>query len=204
MSGIAIHTDKSISLRSARGIRLYYVYGPPNRKGIPPAHRHRFQFLLVELALTYRYYKQFLLENPIYFPAPLTEVGIKPELVCNLTLADLAEFLRSQCVSVSKIQDAAFWALHWLKNAKYSDETTMGGIKELQSKLQLDLETHGLPAGLNECIAHQDGTIELCPSFPMKNLLRIDEPLIPDFVDNDGVSNTPNPDITMAGPSNSA
>ncbi|KAJ8074719.1 hypothetical protein PM082_022297 [Marasmius tenuissimus] len=173
--GLIVYPDYSISTRSARGFRFFYCRSPSNRKGASPVLRHRYQILFVELILTPGYYKAYLTQSPIYYPAPLKETSFEGDPT-NLTLPDLAEFLRSECVSVAEIEDSALWALRWLQTVDFRDVDSRLEVISLLNRLMPQLEVQGIPAGFNECLYFPDDSIEIRASCPNTNVHNLTEP----------------------------
>ncbi|KAL0058170.1 hypothetical protein AAF712_015162 [Marasmius tenuissimus] len=177
--GLIVYPDYSISTRSARGFRFFYCRSPSNRKGALPVLRHRYQILFVELILTPGHYEAYLTQSPIYYPAPLKENSFEGDPT-NLTLPDLVEFLRSECVSVAEVEDSALWALRWLQTVDFRDVNSRLEVISLLNRLMPQLEVQGIPAGFNECLYFPDGSIEIRASCTNTNVHNLTEsPVIP-------------------------
>ncbi|KAL0058127.1 hypothetical protein AAF712_015210 [Marasmius tenuissimus] len=97
------------------------------------------------------------ISNPIQFPAPAVERY--PGEAANVNINDLAAFFGRQGVTVAVVENAAYWAAHWLASIQVSDVYLRVDLQQLKDRLYPLLSVHGLPAGFNDNIFYPDGRL---------------------------------------------
>ncbi|KAJ8091928.1 hypothetical protein PM082_024162 [Marasmius tenuissimus] len=160
--GIKSLGDGSISMRSVRGLHLFYQYSPIHKSGMPAQLRYKYHFTFAELALTRDVYRNYIAQNPLPNSVPATPTP-HPGEFNNITSESLAEFLRNQGVSVEKLEDAAYYTALWLFSIEPSNVHAVHERNQLRARVLPSLTTHGLPVGLDDDIYHPDGCIEKRP-----------------------------------------
>ncbi|KAL0060768.1 hypothetical protein AAF712_012459 [Marasmius tenuissimus] len=160
--GIKSLGDGSISMRSVRGLHLFYQYSPIHKSGMPAQLRYKYHFTFAELALTRDVYRNYIAQNPLPNSVPATPTP-HPGEFNNITSESLAEFLRNQGVSVEKLEDAAYYTALWLFSIEPSNVHAVHERNQLRARVLPSLTTHGLPVGLDDDIYHPDGRIEKRP-----------------------------------------
>ncbi|KAJ8095877.1 hypothetical protein PM082_022775 [Marasmius tenuissimus] len=167
-AGIVAYPDGSISIRSVRGMRLCYQRSPPSQHGISPAHRHLFVSSFVEMVLTPSLYRDHVDQNPL--PATVPPLKRYPKVDVNVNAHDLAEFMRNQGVTVAEVEDAALWAVHWLKSVNYAQFESRLAIRDLRRKLYELMSSHGVPAGLDDNSYYPNGHTVTRPSIILQEI----------------------------------
>ncbi|KAK1230711.1 hypothetical protein PQX77_006190 [Marasmius sp. AFHP31] len=149
--------DGALSMRTARGLRFFYLRSPSSRRGASPMHRHRYQLIFIELVLTSGLYRSYIEAHPLP-DSPFALITPYPGDFANVNVEDLAAFFRTQSVAVSDVEDAAYYASCWLSDASFKDIDSNIALNELRQKLVPQIIQQGIPAGYNEDLYKPDGT----------------------------------------------
>ncbi|KAL0057423.1 hypothetical protein AAF712_015935 [Marasmius tenuissimus] len=149
--------DGALCVRTARGIRFFYLRSPPSRRGASPMHRHQYQLVFIELVLTPGLYRSYIAAHPLP-ESPNALITSYSGDFANVNVQDLAEFFRAQSIPISDVEDAAYYAACWLSDASFKDIDSNIALNELRQKLVPQLISHGIPAGYDENIYQPDGT----------------------------------------------
>ncbi|KAK1215241.1 hypothetical protein PQX77_022164 [Marasmius sp. AFHP31] len=160
--GMKSYPDGSISMRSVRGFHLFYQFSPVHKSGLPAQFRYKYHFTFAELALTRNTYRNYIAENPLPNSIPASPTP-HPGEFNNITPESLAEFLRNQGVSVTQLEDAAYYAALWLSTLEPTNVHAVHDRNELRQRVLPSLVIHGIPAGLDDDLYHPDGRIEKRP-----------------------------------------
>ncbi|KAJ8075412.1 hypothetical protein PM082_019750 [Marasmius tenuissimus] len=149
--------DGPLCVRTARGIRFFYLRSPPSRRGASPMHRHQYQLIFIELVLTPGLYRSYIAAHPLP-ELPNALITSYPGDFANVNVQDLAEFFRTQSITISDVEDAAYYAACWLSDASFKDIDSNIALNELRQKLAPQLISPGIPAGYDENLYQPDGT----------------------------------------------
>ncbi|KAL0563698.1 hypothetical protein V5O48_018366 [Marasmius crinis-equi] len=141
---------------------------PANRHGVPAAHRHRYQFTFIELVCMPGFYRGYVASNPL--PSTVPTMERYPQYDANVNVGDLAKFFRNQSVSVEAVEDAALWAINWLKDVNYSDEDSRFSVLELRKRIYDAIIPCGIPAGYDEDRYYPNGHIAKYPSSTIHDI----------------------------------
>ncbi|KAJ3969420.1 hypothetical protein EV361DRAFT_1035070 [Lentinula raphanica] len=173
--------DNAVSLRSIRGRRLVYTRDASYESSAVAIIRYAFVLTAIEVIITPLYYRDYITNNGVIIQFPRPAITGYPSDPRNITTTAVCQFFASQGLFIEEVEDAAFFAYHWLTSAQIVNPDILPRLTLIRNRVYPLLLVHGLPAGTNEDYMTADGNIIPHPSMATPGNLLTGIPTVPNL-----------------------